>query len=205
MPLFKEWNPNLHSLAAIWHITEQEEFFANHVLLSSQHINSAKRRIEFLAGRFLLRQLHKDFPLHSIITDDQDKPQLPNKTLHFSISHSYPYVACIISTQSSVGIDIQCWHKSILALQQKFLSPNEQQYCANDPKKITVAWCSKEAAYKYQGSRGVDFIKHLPITHWQEANDQFDISIKLTLIKPAEHLGLKSFVFEHFALSIASA
>lgn len=204
MPLYKEWNPKLHSLAAIWHITEPEDFFAEQISVSGDHILHAKRRIEFLAGRFLLQYLNKDFPLHAILPDEHDKPQVPNQEFHFSISHSYPYVACILSSESSVGIDIQCWHKGILNLQHKFLSPREQGFCANDPQKITLAWSSKEAAYKFQGRRGVEFIEHLPIARWNEKGHLFNIEINLQLTEPHYLLSLNSFIFNDFALSVAS-
>ena len=203
MPLFKEWKPNLHSLAAIWHISEAEDFFERQLSISGKHIAHPKRRIEFLAGRFLLQQLNKDFPVHAIIKDEQEKPQLPNQEFHFSISHSFPFVACVLSTESSVCIDIQCWQKSMLAIQSKFLSPTEQLYCDNKPEKITLAWTAKEAAYKYQGRRGVAFIEHLPITDWQEKKDFFNITINLKLSNPIQPLILNSFIFNDFALSIA--
>ncbi|HTN18530.1 MAG TPA: 4'-phosphopantetheinyl transferase superfamily protein [Chitinophagaceae bacterium] len=204
MPLYKEWNPDLHSLAAIWHITEAEDFFRAQLPVSGAHIIHAKRRIEFLAGRFLLQHLNKDFPLHAIVPDEHDKPQLPGQEFHFSVSHSYPYVACVISTKAAVGIDIQCWHRSILALQHKFLAPVEQQYCANDQQKITLAWSAKEAAYKWQGRRGVDFIGHLPVADWQEQNAVFDIKINLKLNEPHYLLQLKGFIFKDFALALAT-
>lgn len=204
MPLFKEWNPNLHSLAAIWHISEAEDFFESQLSISGKHIAHPKRRIEFLAGRFLLQQLNKDFPVHAIFKDEYDKPQLPNQEFHFSISHSFPYVACVLSADAAVGIDIQCWHKSILALQQKFLSPEEQLFCGNNPEKITLAWTAKEAAYKFQGRRGVEFIEHLPITDWQEKEDLFNIIINLKLLSPIQPITLNSFIFNDFALSVAS-
>lgn len=204
MPLYKEWNPDLHSLAAIWHITEAEDFFREQLPVSGAHILHQKRRIEFLAGRFLLQYLNRDFPLHAIVPDEHDKPQLPGQEFHFSVSHSYPYVACIISTRSAVGIDIQCWHRSILALQHKFLAQGEQQYCAGDQQKITLAWSAKEAAYKWQGRRGVDFIGHLPISKWQEQASVFDIEINLQLLERYQVLQLKGFIFKYFALALAT-
>lgn len=204
MPLYKEWNPTLHSLAAIWHIAEPEDFFASQIKLPLPDIAHPKRRIEFLAGRFLLQYLHKDFPLHSIYKDEHDKPQLPGGSLHFSISHSFPFVACIIDAHHAVGIDIQCWHKSILQLQQKFLSQDEQAFCEHDAKKITLAWTSKEAAYKYQGLRGVDFIEHLPITFWKKNEALFDIKIKLKLTPLQQEVPITSFIFSDFALSVVS-
>jgi len=202
MPLLKEWNPDLYSLAAIWHIAEEEDFFAQQVTVSGEHILHPKRRIEYLAGRFLLRFLNADFPLHAIAPDAQDKPQLPGKEFHFSISHSYPYVACVLSTRAAVGIDVQCWHKGILALQSKFLSAAEQQICQGDPKKICLAWSAKEAAYKYQGLRGVEFIEHLPIRHWQQNEGIFDITINLPLMGDESDLDLKGFIFNDFSLCV---
>lgn len=203
MPLYKEWNPDLHSLAAIWRITEPELFFAAQLPFAGDHIQHEKRRIEYLAGRFLLQYLNKDFPLHAIIPDENDKPQVSDGAFHFSISHSFPYVACVISTKGAVGIDIQCWHRSIQALQHKFLSPAEQEYCNNDPQKITVAWSAKEAAYKYQGKRGVDFIGHMPILNWSQKDTIINIKINLKLNKPNELLPVNSFIFKDFALAIA--
>ncbi len=139
--------------------------------------------------------------MHAISPDEHDKPQVPD--LYFSISHSYPYVACIISTKSSVGIDIQCWHKNILALQHKFLAPAEQQYCGDDAQKITLAWSSKEAAYKYQGRRGVDFIEHLPIQSWEQQGSLFKITINLQLLQPHVLLSTNAFIFPDFALAFS--
>lgn len=202
MPLFREWNPDLHSLAAIWQIGEPEAYFAGATGLDSA-IRHAKRRMEFLAGRFLLQYLKADFPLRSIAPDEHDKPQLPEGPYHFSLSHSYPYVAAVVSTRAAVGIDIQCWHDSILALQPKFLSATEQQFCNNDPKLITLAWSAKEAAYKYQGRRGVDFIGHLPITEWQLSEDLYNIVINLKMLTPSLPVGIKGFIFNEFALCLA--
>lgn len=201
MPLFKEWNPDLHSLAAIWRIDEPEHFFATQINIQST-IKSDKRRIEHLAGRFLLQYLKNDFPLHSITPDEHDKPQLPDGSYHFSVSHSYPYVAAIVNTHSAVGIDLQCWHDRILHLQHKFLSEQEQLFCQDDPHKITLAWSTKEAAYKYQGRRGVDFIEHLPIEQWQEKDGIFDILINLKLTSPVQPLNLKGYIYRGFSLSV---
>ncbi len=203
MSLFKEWNPDLHSLAAIWRIDEPEDFFAAQINVHS-NIKSDKRRIEHLAGRFLLQYLKDDFPLHSIIPDEHDKPQLPDSLYHFSISHSYPYVAAIISTHAAVGIDLQCWHERILHLQHKFLSTREQFFCQDDPHKITLAWSAKEAAYKYQGRRGVDFIEHLPIEHWSEQDGIFNMSINLKLTSKMQLIHLKGYIYKDFSLCFCS-
>lgn len=201
MPLFKEWNPGLHSLAAIWHITEPESFFREQVQPGS-FIRNDKRRIEHLAGRYLLQYLKADFPLHDIVPNEQDKPVLPDASTHFSVSHSYPYAAALIHSREPVGIDLQCWHERILKIRDKFLSPAEQECCGDNPEEVTLAWCAKEAAYKFHGQRGIDFIAQLPIQKWERQDGIHNISINIKPLSESVHLGLKGFIFNDFALSL---
>lgn len=184
--LYQEWEPKPHALAAIWHIEEEEAFFGDKTGLISQ-IKHPRKRLEHLCGRFLLQHLRQDFPLHHIAPDEHDKPRLPENRFYFSISHSYPYVAALISEQEECGIDIQVWKDSMEGVAHMFLSDEEQQLCrpgaaqglpaAQDPadaRLLTLAWCAKEAAYKWNGRRGADFIGQLPIQRivgvsWDEA------------------------------------
>lgn len=184
MSLFREWSSDAYSLAAIWKIEEPESFFIERTGITSD-IKNDKRRIERLAGRFLLKYLKQDFPLLNIYKDEHDKPRIDNNNYYFSISHSWPYVAAIVSPYVEAGIDIQCWHPRMGELQHKFLSPDEQKYFNNDSRLITLAWSAKEAAYKWQGRRGVEFIDHLPITSYgiNEYNYDFGISLQLTVPK----------------------
>lgn len=198
MPLFKEWSSDAYSLAAIWKIEEPESFFAERTGMSFD-IKNDKRRIERLAGRFLLKYLKQDFPLLNIHSDEHDKPRIDNNHYYFSISHSWPYVAAVVSPYVEAGIDIQCWHPRMETLQNKFLSPDEQQFFANDPKLITLAWSAKEAAYKWQGRRGVEFIDHLPIEKFQENEYEFEFDIHLQLTNPKLHICTQGVVREDFA------
>lgn len=177
MPLYREWSSDPYSLAAIWEIKEPEPFFAERTGLTID-IKNEKRRLEHLAGRFLLKHLESDFPLLNIRPDEHDKPRIENNRFYFSISHSFPFVAVVVSPYVECGIDIQVWHHRMEALQHKFLSLEEQWFFDNDPQLITTAWCAKEAAYKWQGRRGVEFIDHLPIVAVEK--DYIDIILKLT-------------------------
>ncbi len=179
MPLLRVWDCNPHSRAAIWKVTEPEIFFWEQTALQKE-IKSEKRRLEFLAGRFLLKYLQPTFPLTEIIADNQDKPRIAHNQFFFSISHSFPFIAAVVSKTNECGIDIQVWHKRMLDLQYKFLSADEQSFFKNDPKLITLAWCAKEAAYKWNGKRGVDFIKQLPITQIEERTGKLAIMVDNT-------------------------
>jgi phosphopantetheinyl transferase len=176
MPLYREWSIEHHSLAAIWQIDEPESFFKERTGLAPD-IKFEKRRMEHLAGRFLLKHLKEDFPLFNIVPDQHDKPRIADNTYYFSISHSWPYVAAIISPEHECGIDIQTWHNNIQKIQHKFLSAEEQSLFKNDRRMLTMAWCAKEAAYKWQGRRGVEFIDHLPIISLEPAESLYNIEI----------------------------
>lgn len=196
--LIKEWKPGDHSLAAIWKIEEPESFFKEGSGLDPD-IKNEKRRIEHLAGRFLLRHLEEDFPVHTIAKDEHDKPRIDKNEFYFSISHSWPYVAVVIDPFGEAGIDIQTWHPRIGDIQHKYLSADEQSLFQNDPQLLTLAWCAKEAAYKWNGKRGVDFIEHLPIDFFDNRPNNKSIIIYFKLSKVPQMIFIESIITTDFA------
>jgi phosphopantetheinyl transferase len=201
MPLYKEWNSDAYSLAAIWKIEEPEAFFTSATGMTAD-IKNEKRRLERLAGRYLLKHLKEDFPLLNIKPDEHDKPRIDDNQYYFSISHSWPYVAAVISPVVEAGIDIQCWHPNIERIQHKFLSAEEQaQFTYGSRELITLAWCAKEAVYKWQGRRGVEFIDHMPITKMEQISAQYNINIFCHLTIEKMTCALKGFTEADFACS----
>lgn len=190
MPLYREWSSDPYSLAAIWKIEEPERFFIERIGFGSD-IRNDKRRQEFLAGRFLLKHLKEDFPLLNIRPDVHDKPRVDNNDYYFSISHSWPYVAAVVSPYVEAGIDIQIPHGRMLQLQNKFLTPEEQSFFNNDSRLITLAWCAKEAVYKWQGRRGVEFRDHLNIVKFNNIDDNQNIRIFTQLTVPKLEVTVK--------------
>lgn len=199
MPLYQEWSSDAYSLAAIWKIEEPESFFVERTGLPAPDIKAEKRRLERLAGRFLLKHLKEDFPLLNIRPDEHDKPRIDDNQYYFSISHSWPYVAAVISPYVECGIDIQCWHPRMEALQHKFLSAPEQALINNDTKLITLGWSVKEAAYKWQGRRGVEFADHMHIRKMEETADGFNINIFMYLTSPQREISAQGIVKQDFA------
>jgi phosphopantetheinyl transferase len=184
MPLYKAWESDAYSQAAIWKIEEPEAFFSDATGLQFD-ISHERRRLERHAGRYLLQLLKADFPLARIAPDTHDKPRLPGNPCFFSISHSWPYVAAVVSPWAEAGIDIQCWRPGMDRLQHKYLSQAEQQLLGADARSLTLAWSAKEAAYKWQGRRGVDFREHLPITNLYAHEQELRMEIRLELLNPA--------------------
>ena len=162
MPIFKELIINEHAKAAIWKVEEEESFFTAQTGLTSDKKNEVKRK-EHLAGRFLLKHLMPEFELEKIVISPLGKPYLIEEPLHFSITHSFPYIGVAINFEKEIGIDVQTIQERIHRIQYKFLSEQEQLLCEDKTGKITLAWTSKEAAFKRYGLGAVDFIEHMPI------------------------------------------
>lgn len=211
MPIFQEWTPQEHSLAAIWHIEEDEAFFLKNDAIRSatadRNIKHSKRRLEHIAGRYLLQHLKDDFPLHQVANDLHDKPRLPGNAYYFSLSHSFPYVAAVISTKEECGIDIQIWKEGIHKIAHMFLSMEEQAICDNENGQFTLAWSCKEAAYKWYGRRGIDFIANLPIKKISTKNTKFSMQdsaqhFEIEMCCDDQELSLEAALYKDFAFAL---
>jgi phosphopantetheinyl transferase len=149
--LFYQQEINATTKLAIWKIEEDEIFFLQKVPLK-RDISHPRKRLQHLAGRFLLPFLYPDFPSNKIIIADSDKPFLKDELYHFSISHSDEYAAAIISRTQRVGIDVERFSDKVLKVKNKFLNENESIFASqynDDLKLLTTLWCAKEAAYKW--------------------------------------------------------
>ena len=166
MPLIYQHQINLATKIGVWHITEEENFFLNHVPLQ-RSITHPHKRLQHLAGRYLLRKLFPEFPLSLIIIADTRKPFLKDNAFHFSISHCGNYAAAVVSRQNRVGVDIEIPHAKIEKIQHKFLSKKEKNILSktdgDDIEKLTMAWSIKEAMFKWYGTGQVDFIEDMNI------------------------------------------
>lgn len=166
MPLVYQQNINLTTKLGVWHITEQETFFLQKVQVQ-RNIHHPQKRLQHLAGRYLLQILYPNFPHQLILVAATKKPFLINDPYHFSISHCQNYAAAIVSTNSRVGIDVEVFSTKPMLLVHKFLSNQEQQLLAKSTNALniatlyTCAWSIKETLYKWYGAGSIDFKKHL--------------------------------------------
>jgi len=169
LPLFYQQNVNSFTRLAIWHIQEPEAFFLEKVT-PARLVTHPHKRLQHLAGRYLLQYLYPDFPHDEIAIATTRKPFLPGEQYHFSISHCGGYAAAIVSSYYHAGIDIECYTDKTLKVKHKFLSPAEQEIITNTFKKdtdlikaYTLLWCCKEAVYKWWGLGGIDFRAHIQL------------------------------------------
>ena len=164
MPLVYQQNINATTKLGVWHIAEAEDFFLQTVPLQKE-ITHPHKRLQHLAGRYLLQELYPDFPVELIKIADTKKPFLANEAYHFSISHCGDYAAVIVSKTQRVGVDIERINEKIDRIFPKFLSTEEMFLLPRGSinKTATLLWSAKESVFKWYGNGQVDFKKHINV------------------------------------------
>ena len=174
MPLFYQHTINTTTKLGIWKIKEDEKFFLQKVPLQ-QNITHPHKRLQHLAGRYLLQYLFPDFPYEEILIADTRKPYLPNEQYHFSISHCGNYAAAIVSSTLRVGIDIEIPSEKVQRIAHKFVHENELKFLdmsTVNSQLLTVLWSAKESLFKWYSLGKVDFKENMQLSdHIQKQND----------------------------------
>jgi phosphopantetheinyl transferase len=161
VPLFYQQNISRTTKLAIWEIEEKEEFFLRKVPLQRE-ITHPQKRLQHLAGRYLLPFLFDNFPYTEIEIADTRKPFLPNEQYHFSISHCNKFAAAIASSDCRVGVDVEFITPRLEKIKHKFLHPEELRFVnsrlhTEQLNLLSILWSAKEAMYKWYGAGSVDF------------------------------------------------
>ncbi len=174
MPLFYQQNINDTTRLAIWKIEETEEYFSGTVPVQRE-ITHAHKRLQHLAGRYLLRFLFPDFPYHEIEIATTRKPFLPNEQYHFSISHCGDYAAAIVSKTNRVGVDVEMATERVMKIAKKFLHEEEIsnfkfEISNANIQHLTLLWSCKEAIFKWWGNGEVNFSEMIRIEHFDLIN-----------------------------------
>jgi 4'-phosphopantetheinyl transferase len=134
-----------------------------------------ERQRQFLLGRMLLRFAVSNLisiPLDAvaIIERESNAPQLVLSNLSylqpaFSISHSRDWVACAVTYNVSLGVDIEVESpaRDIIGISQSAFHPKDHGWLLRQPKTARLSafyqlWCTREALYKLMSSLGRDRI-----------------------------------------------
>src|ERR671933_536341 len=155
MPIFFQQQVNAFTKLGIWEIQEDDQFFLQKVI-PQRNVSHPHKKLQHLAGRYLLKYLFPDFPVELIQIADTRKPFLKDEAYHFSISHCGNYAAAIASKYNRVGVDIELMTYKIAKIQHKFLSEEERQLVNRQSYEqqtsnivpLTLLWSCKEAVYK---------------------------------------------------------
>jgi len=171
MPIVYRKNIDEQTSLAVWKIEETEEQLLaglqlkQHELDVIASLSNGKRALHWLSTRLLLRTMLNTADYIDCQMDDHGKPYLVNSDTHISLSHSYDYAAVIISKDKKVGIDIELIKHKIKSIKHKFLSDVElaQKQIGDNTNGLYVSWCAKEAIYKWNGRKGLEFKQHIHI------------------------------------------
>jgi 4'-phosphopantetheinyl transferase len=175
MPLQHVIHINPHAIIGVWHLTEDEAFFARAIskLVPDTNpldsISHTKRRTEWLAGRYLVMELVERMylPFNGIWTDEYNKPHLVTDVATISLSHATPYVVAILNTKSPCGIDVEKIRTKLRPLAPKFLNKNELSAAEDDLTNLAILWGAKEALYKLHGRKSLIFKENLAIKEFK--------------------------------------
>ena len=208
LSLFYQHIINQTTKLGIWEIEEVENFFLAKVPLQ-QSITHPHKRLQHLAGRYLLKYLFPDFPYDEILIADTRKPYLPGEQYHFSISHCGDYAAAIVSSTHRVGIDIEIPSPKVQRISHKFIHENEKhwlepfsfQHRTSNVELQTILWSAKEAIFKWHSLGGIDFQEHMQLCgNTTGSKDELVLPFKF-LKHEARDLDVYARIFDALVLS----
>lgn len=212
MALFYQHNINDSTRLGLWKIEEPETFFLEAVPDNAQ-VTHPYKRLQHLAGRYLLPGLFPDFPTRDILIADTRKPFLPNEVYHFSISHCGNFAAAIVSSKRRVGVDIELVTPRLRAIAHKFVDHDEKVFLREwehlpqiHLQITTILWSAKEAIFKWYGFGQVDFRQHIqlsaiPVFH---ANEWMTLSFLFLKHEPLP-LTVHAKVFDSLVLAYVTS
>lgn len=165
MPLFKNIYINDTTTVFLWEITEEYNELLRQVSLKDtslarmEKMKSESHQKGFLSVRMLLQHCgYSDFDLYY---DELGKPHLKDGK-HISISHSFDFAAIALSDEN-IGIDIEQVKEKVLRIAPRFMEMwhLENLSEADQMKKATVIWGTKEAIFKIKNEAGISFPDHI--------------------------------------------
>lgn len=191
-----------HSLQwMIWEITEDLPFFQtypeNWLTHKSQENSASQKKIESSAARFCLWNLCQQISKGpwDLRKDERNRPYFDSSNFHISLSHSFPFVAAVISHEKPVGIDLERYGRNVEKIGPRFLSAEEWDRWHDSHAHLTMAWTCKEAIYKAMGVPGLAFQPDIQLP--QLATNSFEIHVR------DKKISISMEKFEYFTCSVA--
>ena len=146
-------------------------------LQRAESFGSAHRRAEYLTWRALVRQ-HYGRELEFAYNDLGAPCIVQHPHLYLSVTHDADAVAVLVS-EHRCGIDMERKERRFQAIRTKYLT-DEEAALSTHPHFLAIAWCAKEALYKYAGEQGLRFKEDLRLLSFapERAEGQLQAKIK---------------------------
>ena len=152
-------------------------FFVRQLGASEAHryvsFKRRERQRQFLLGRMLVRLVVSRvtaLPPYAVGIVERDSagpalvlPDSHSCQLSFSLSHSRNWVACALSTSSTLGVDIEVKNatRDVSSISDLAFDPEEHRWLLSLPDTARQSafyqlWCTREALYKLMSNLGRD-------------------------------------------------
>lgn len=139
-----------------WRIEEPEHELLPRALLHPSELDRLgaiahpSKRLEHLAARAALRQLHPATHTAPLVHGHKGEPILTNGH-YVSLSHTASWGSAAYSAKRRVSVDTEHIRRAISPrMHHLFLRPAEQEWVASQPftEAALLIWCAKESLYK---------------------------------------------------------
>jgi len=191
----------------LWKIGEDERILASVVPFEkiSDAIAHPFKRLEFLAGRVLIKSLLKEWNVgyNGLTKDEFGKPFLADSGIQISLSHSYPYVAAIIHRHKKVGIDLEQPKDKLLRIAPRILAEKELKDAGSDMVKHCIYWCAKETLIKIYGKKDLILAKNLLISPFLLSSEGYLIG-RIFVNNSETAIPLHYIVYENFVVVVSN-
>jgi len=162
----------------VWSAEESEAWFSSQLPAPDQcpdEVSHPKKRLEWLAGRFLVRYLYQSIalPYEGLCKDKYGKPFPVNGKGQVSLTNSFPLVAAQIHPDYPVGVDLEYISPRMHQVVPRVLSAGELMDAGFDDIKLCIYWCAKEAVFKRIGRHPVSLRKDISIAPFRMENHGF--------------------------------
>jgi 4'-phosphopantetheinyl transferase len=131
-------------------------------LMPDEQGDLSPQQVQSAACRILADKLWGE---HLIISKNEDgKPEVENKSVQVSLSHTTGLAGAIVSYGHQVGMDIEWLNPKIERIAAKFLTGAELDALgSNRLEQLILYWSAKEALYKLYARRKLEFKTQLLI------------------------------------------
>ena len=179
MPLFCSENINGQCVWGLWQITEGlPELYAQ--LCPNEHDNAYflgishdERQRQTVASRVLVQMLLAQWgdAYGGIVKDRTGTPLLAGQEHYVSVSHTEGFAAAMLHRVRPAGIDIEPVRDKMTRVVGRVLSADEWTASGQQPEKLCVYWCAKEAVYKCHSGQHLSLRDHIHIRDFDLAEN----------------------------------
>lgn len=109
------------------------------------------------------------------------KPYLKDSSFKLSISHASKMVAVALAP-FDIGLDVEAPEARLLRVKDRVFRPEECEWAGKDLHRLATIWTAREALYKLDGGRGLDFRREM----WTDCPTEGDFPLRAWLARKEE-------------------